>query len=116
MRLEKRLRALETRLRKEATVLFFADGSTVEIRCDLLDLFVCTFGGTPLSVEQAAALEAILCCVGAREAGGARLTEVIRAAVNLPAEQARGDWSTSELPEQASSQEDTLLISRCEGN
>jgi hypothetical protein len=84
MRLEKRLRALETRLRKEATVLFFSDGSTLEIRCELLDLFIAVCDGTPLSSEEAMALDAIRRSVGAREAGGARLTEVIRAALNVP--------------------------------
>lgn len=89
MRLEKRIRALEARLIKDPVILHFADGSTHEIRGHgdfLLGLFVGVCGGADLAPWQAEQLELIRQSVYAEEPGGARMTELLRCFLQLPAD------------------------------
>jgi hypothetical protein len=98
MRLEKRIRALESRLITDPVVLYFADGSTRELRgCGdfLLSLLVGACGGADLSPGQAAQLELIRQSVYAQEPGGARMTEVLRCLLHASAEE---EVSTSVSP------------------
>ncbi len=81
MRLEKRIRALEARFIRDPIILEFADGSSQEI-CRggyLLDLFTVALGGADLSAEQSSELDLIRQSVAAREPGGGRIIEVLRA-------------------------------------
>jgi hypothetical protein len=81
VRIEKRLRALESRFIKDPVVLYFADGTTREIRGHgdfLLNLVADACRGTDRGPGQAAQLDLIRQSVAAQEPGGGRLTEVIR--------------------------------------
>lgn len=92
MRLEKRIRALEARFTKDPVVLFFADGSTREIRSHgdfLLSLVADTCRGTDLGPGQAAQMDLIRQSVAAQEPGGGHLVEVLRCLLDGPAEQHR---------------------------
>ena len=98
MRLEKRIRALEARLITDAVVLYFAGGSTRELRGRgdfLLRLFHGACGGVDLSPGQAEQLDLIRQSVGAQEPGGARMTEVLRCLLHASAEE---EVSTSVSP------------------
>jgi len=72
---------LQTRYIKAPVVLCFADGSTAEF-CShgefLLRLLADSCGGAELRPEQFVQLNLIRRSAGAREPGGARLTEVLR--------------------------------------
>ena len=88
MRLEKRIRALEARIITDPLILYFADGSTRELRGRgdfVMGLFAGACGGAELSSMQAEQLELIRQSVGAQEPGGGRMTEV-RCFLNGPAE------------------------------
>jgi hypothetical protein len=89
MRLEKRIRALEARMLADPVILYFADGSTREIRGHghfLLGLFNDACGGADLSPVQKEQLDLIRRSVSAQEPGGARLTEIIRCFLLGPAD------------------------------
>lgn len=89
MRLEKRIRALEARMLADPVILYFADGSTREIRGHghfLLRLFYDACGGGDLSPVQKEQLDLIRRSVSAQEPGGARLTEIIRCFLLGPAD------------------------------
>ena len=90
MRLEKRIRALEARFTKDPVVLFFADGSTREIRGHgnfLLDLFVGACGGADIRPAQAEQLDLVRRSVAAQEPSGGRMVELIRGFLHGPAEE-----------------------------
>jgi hypothetical protein len=73
VRLEKRIRALETKLTTASVLLHFADGSTRELRGRsdfLLSLLLGVCGGEDLGPEQAVQLDLIHRAVGAQEPGG----------------------------------------------
>ena len=89
MRVEKRVRALEARYIKDPVVLYFADGSTTELRGHgdfLLRLIAAACSGGELKPEQAKLLDLVRRSVGALEPGGARMTEVLRCVLDGPAE------------------------------
>jgi hypothetical protein len=91
MKLEKRIRALESKSTTGAVILHFADGSTRQIcgRGDfLLSLFPDSSGGQNLSPAQAAQLELIRQSVDAEEPGGGHMIELLRALWHGPAEEA----------------------------
>jgi hypothetical protein len=90
MRLEKRIRALESKMHSDPVILYFADGSKREIhgpRNFLLHLFVGACGGADITPAQAEQLDLIRDSVAAQEPGGARLTEIIRCFLLGPAEE-----------------------------
>jgi len=80
VRVERRIRALETRYIKDPVVLYFADGSTAEV-CGhgdfLLRLLVDICSGGELRPEQAKLLDLVRRSVGALEPCGARMIEVL---------------------------------------
>jgi hypothetical protein len=87
MKFEKRIRALETKLITDPVILYFADGSTRELRGPrhlLLHLFLGVCRGADLSPEQAAQLNLIHQSVYAKEPGGGHMTELLRCALNRP--------------------------------
>jgi hypothetical protein len=81
-RLEKRIRALEGKTIADPVVLYFADGSTQEIRGSI-DFLMSLLSGlgdkASLSFTQVAQLDLIGRSVTANEPRGARLIELIRA-------------------------------------
>jgi hypothetical protein len=81
MRLEKRLRALESKLLTDPLILRFADGSTRTI-CGhgdfLLRLFRGVFGRADLSPGQASQLDMIRQRVSSTEPGGGHMVELLR--------------------------------------
>ncbi len=90
MKLERRMRALESKMLADPVILYFADGSTREIcgRSDfLLRLFYAACGGADLSPAQAEKLDLIRRSVAVQEPGGARMTELIRCFLLGPAEE-----------------------------
>jgi hypothetical protein len=90
MRLEKRVRALESRMLADPVILYFADGSGKEIcgRADyLLRLFCVACYGGDLSSRQAAELDLIRDSVSAGGASCAQMTQLIRAFLLGPAEE-----------------------------
>ena len=100
MRLEKRIRALEAKLITEPVVLYFADGSTRELRGRgdfLLSLFHRARGGD-LSSRQAEQLDFIRRSVSAREPGGAHMTDLLRCFLNGPAEEQSSAVEQAEMP------------------
>ena len=87
MRLERRLRALESKMFADPLTLYFADGSKREIcgRGDyLLRLFCAACGGEDLSPRQAAELDLIRDSVAAGGASCAQMTELIRCFLQGP--------------------------------
>ena len=89
MRVEKRVRALETRYVREPVILTFPDGTTAELRGHgdfLLRLLADFCAGAELRPEQVAQLDLIRRSSGAREPGGARMTEVLRCVLDGPVE------------------------------
>jgi hypothetical protein len=87
MRIEGRIRKLEKRMTSSPLILYFADGSTREIRGPryfLLDL-VCAMNRNP-TPTQAEQLELIRSATYADEPGGGRLTELIKALPPDPAD------------------------------
>jgi hypothetical protein len=98
MRFEKRIRALEARMTTDPLVLYFADGSTRELRGPrhfLLSLLVGACGGADLSSRQAEQLDLIRQSVSAHEPGGGHMTEVLRCCLNGPAKDERSPASDS---------------------
>jgi hypothetical protein len=90
MRLEKRIRALESKLTTAVVILHFADGSTQQLRGSsdfLLRLLLGVCGGADLGSGQAAQLDLIRRAVGAQEPGGGHLVEMMQALLNGPAEE-----------------------------
>jgi hypothetical protein len=88
MSLQKRIRALETRLVGDPVTLFFADGTTRQIhgRGDfLLDLLAAACGGNP-GPREAAHLELICKSVDAQEPGGGHMVELVRSLLSGPVE------------------------------
>jgi hypothetical protein len=80
---------LEARYIKDPVVLYFADGSTTELRGHgdfLLRLIAAACSGGELKPEQAKLLDLVRRSVGALEPGGARMTEVLRCVLDGPAE------------------------------
>jgi hypothetical protein len=101
MRLEKRIRALEARMITDPLVLYFADGSTRELRGRgdfVMGLFAGACGGAELSSMQAEQLELIRQSVSAKEPGGGHMTEVLRCFLNGPAEEQRSAVEQAEIP------------------
>jgi hypothetical protein len=77
---------LEARHIKDPVVLYFADGSTAEVRGHgdfMLDLLcaACRGDATPQQNRQ---LDLIRQSVGAQEPGGARMTELVRCFLSGP--------------------------------
>ena len=65
----------------QPVVLYFADGSTAELRGHgdyVLRLYIDCLGRAQLRPQQVEQLDLIRRSVGAREPGGARMTEVVR--------------------------------------
>ncbi len=90
MKIERRLRALESKMLADPVILYFADGTTQEIcgRADyLLRLFCTACHGEDLSPRQAADLDLIRDSVGEGGASCARMTELIRVFLLGPAEE-----------------------------
>jgi hypothetical protein len=88
MRLEKRIRALETRKTPDPVVLYFEDGSTREIcgRGDfLLDLLSHMTNDGSISPSHAGHLDLIRRAVSAREPGGGYMVELMQALMGRPA-------------------------------
>jgi hypothetical protein len=89
MRLERRLRALETRMIADPVVLYFEDGSTRKIcgRGDfLLGLMLGACGGA-VNPLQTAQLDLIRRCVSASESGGGHMVELLRSLLTGPADE-----------------------------
>jgi hypothetical protein len=87
---EKRIRALESKMLADPVILYFADGSKGEIhgpRNFLLHLFVGACGGAGITPAQAEQLDLVGRSVGGQEPGGARMTEIIRCFLRGPAEE-----------------------------
>jgi hypothetical protein len=90
MRLEKRIRALESKMLADPVILYFADGSTREVcgRPDyLLNLFCAATGGEDLSPRQAAELDLIRDSVSEGGASCAHMTQLIRCFLLGPAKE-----------------------------
>jgi hypothetical protein len=90
MRLEKRIRALESRMLADPVILYFADGSTRDIcgRAEyLLRLFCAATGGEDLSPRQAGELDLIRDSVSAGGASCAQMTQLIRCFLLGPVEE-----------------------------
>jgi hypothetical protein len=90
MKIERRLRALESKMFADPVILYFADGSTREIcgRADyLLRLFCAACYGGEISPRQAAELNLIRDSVSAGRASCAQMTQLIRAFLHGPAEE-----------------------------
>ena len=101
MRVEKRIRALEARIITEPVVLYFADGSTRELRGQgdfLLRLFHGACGRANLSPGQAEQLELVRRSVGAYEPGNAHMTDLLRCFLNGPAEEQSSAVEQAEIP------------------
>ena len=98
MKLERRIRDLETRLLDNQVTLYFADGSARQIRGDgnyLLDLLISACRRDQLSCGHAADLDLIRGCVGSKEANGGHMIEMIRCALLGPV----GEPSSDTRPE-----------------
>jgi len=81
VRIEKRVRALESRFKSDPVVLYFGDGSTREIhgpRDFLLRLLVAAAWGRDLSPGQQEQLELIRASVDSVEPDGAHLVDVVK--------------------------------------
>jgi hypothetical protein len=81
MRIERRLKVLEKKMKSEPVLLIFEDGSRQEIhgpKYFLLDLLVATGQPSELTPVQTEQLTLIRKSVRALEPGGGRLTEIIR--------------------------------------
>ena|ERR1035438_5028747 len=90
MKLEKRIRALESKMLADPVILYFPDGSTREIcgRADyLLKLFCTACYGGELSPRQAAELDLIRDSVGEGGASCAHMTQLIRCFLRGPVEE-----------------------------
>ena len=100
MRLEKRIRALEARIKTDPVILYFADGSTRELRGRgdfLLRLFHGACGRADLSSRQAEQLDLIRESVSAQEPGNAHMTDLLRCFLNGPAEEQRSAAEQAEI-------------------
>ena len=89
MRLEERVKTLETRMFADPVVLHFADRSTRELRGPrgfLLDLFP-GLSGENLSPEQAEQFDLIRRCSSVEEPGGGHLAAMLRALMDQPTEE-----------------------------
>jgi hypothetical protein len=89
MRLEKRIRALESKMLSDPVILYFPDGTTRQIcgRGDyLLRLFCVACGGGDLSPRQAEQLELIRQSVDVQEPGGGRMVEFLQCFLHGPTE------------------------------
>jgi hypothetical protein len=87
MRLEKRIRALESKMLAVPVTLNFADGSKGEIhgpRNFLLNLFVRACGGADITPAQAEQLGLVRRSTAAEEPSGGRMTELIRCFLQGP--------------------------------
>jgi hypothetical protein len=87
VRIEKRVRALESRFKSDPVVLYFGDGSTREIRGRrdfLLRLLVAAAWGRDLSPGQQEQLDLIRASVDSVEPDGARLVEVVKCYLEGP--------------------------------
>ena len=94
MKIERRLRALESKMFADPVILYFADGSTREIcgRADyLLKLFCTACYGGELSPRQSAELDLIRGSVSAGGASCAQMTQLIRCFLHGPAEEPSSD-------------------------
>ena len=101
MRLEKRIRALEAKIITDPLVLYFADGSTRELRGPrhfLRRLFHGACGRADLSSRQAEQLELIRQSVDSREPGGAHMTDLLRCFLNGPAKEQTSVVEQAEIP------------------
>jgi len=81
MRIEKRLRALETKLRADPVILYFADGSSRPIsgrRPFPFSLFADLCERAELSAKQLEQVELIKQCVAGKEPNGGHMVDVIR--------------------------------------
>jgi hypothetical protein len=81
MKLEKRIGALEDKFLGDWVVLYFADGTSQELRGPryFLGRLVNAVGGGPdVTPHERAQLELIRRCVGAREKGNGHMVEVIQ--------------------------------------
>jgi hypothetical protein len=81
MRIEKRVRALETRWIASPVTLHFADGSTRELRGPrnfLAGLFAAAYQGANRTALQAEQLELIRRAVYADEPGGGHMVELVQ--------------------------------------
>jgi hypothetical protein len=100
MRLEERVRALEARTIVDRLILFFADGSTRELRAPrdlLLRLFVAAGGRGHLSPKQAMQLELIRQSVYAEEPAGGRMVEAVRVMLHASTEMQGGNLASVAL-------------------
>ena len=89
MKIERRLRALESKMLADPVILYFADCSKQDThgpRNFLLDLFVDACRGADLSPRQAAELDLIRNSVGEGGASCAQMTQIIRCFLLGPAE------------------------------
>ena len=86
MRLEKRVRALETRMIVDPVVLYFRDGSirTIWGPGDFLLSLMRGACGADVDPGQAAQLELISQSVAAKEPGSGHMVELLRALMNGP--------------------------------
>jgi hypothetical protein len=79
VKIERRLRALESKMLADPVILHFADGSTRQISGGggfLLRLFYDACAGADLTPVRAEQLDLIRQSVAAQEPGGARMTEI----------------------------------------
>lgn len=89
MNVEKRLRALETRFIRNPVILYFADGSSRELRGEgdfLMRLLGDAIRGTNMTPGRTAQLDLIRQSVSAKEPGGGHLTELVKSFLGGPDE------------------------------
>jgi hypothetical protein len=91
MTIERRIRALEAKMKMEAVVLHCSDNSTQELRGRgdfLLRLLRGVCGRADLNAGQAEQLEFIRKCVGSKAAGGGHLIELLHCLLHAQADAA----------------------------
>ncbi len=94
MRIEKRIRALESRMVVDPVVLYFSDGSTRRISGPsdfLLSLMLGAFAGANLSPTQSAQLDLIRQSVAAQEPGRGHMVELLKSLVDGTEESPKAD-------------------------
>ena len=90
MKLEGRIRALESRMLAHPVILLLEDGSTQELcgpKGFLMNLFCDVCRGAALTSGQAEQLDLIRRSVAAQEPGGGHMVELIQCALHAQAEE-----------------------------
>jgi hypothetical protein len=89
--IERRIKKLETKLRRENITLFFDDGSTTELRDHrgtlLLRMFYAATSIAELSAEEAKLLDLISRATAAWEPGNSHMFDLVKCALNAGAKE-----------------------------